>query len=196
MKHFLVIATLFLTLNLHSQTMDTLPYYQIPDYPTEYNGATVTARMIDGLGYRYYWATEGLELKDFQYKPSEDARTMYETLDHLVRLSETIVNAVLQQPNIRPKPEMGYSFEEKRKITLENLKKAADILRNGTSEDLDSMKIVFQRGEKTSEFAFWHHFNGPIADALWHTGQLVVFRRASGNPLNPKVNVFMGKNRN
>ena len=38
----------------------TLPYYQIPDYPSSYNAATVAARTIDGLGFRYYWATEGL----------------------------------------------------------------------------------------------------------------------------------------
>ena len=42
-------------------------------------------------------------------------------------------------------------------------------------------------------FPFWNHLNGPIADALWHSGQIVSNRRASGNPLNSKVNVFIGK---
>lgn len=35
--------------------------------------------------------------------------------------------------------------------------------------------------------------NGPIADALWHVGQVVSFRRSSGNPFNSKVSVFSGK---
>jgi hypothetical protein len=35
--------------------------------------------------------------------------------------------------------------------------------------------------------------NGPIADALWHAGQVVTLRRVSGNPINPKVSVFNGR---
>ena len=34
---------------------------------------------------------------------------------------------------------------------------------------------------------------GPIADALWHVGQVVTFRRSSGNPFNSKASVFTGK---
>ena len=36
---------------------DDLPYYQIPEYPAEFTAETVAARMIDGLGFRYRWAT-------------------------------------------------------------------------------------------------------------------------------------------
>ena len=42
-------------------------------------------------------------------------------------------------------------------------------------------------------FPFWNMINGPISDAIWHSGQVVANRRASGNPINPKVNVFIGK---
>ncbi len=58
-----------------------------------------------------------------------------------------------------------------------------------------SYDIVFETQSGEKKFPFWHTLNGPISDALYHTGQLVVFRRASGNPMNPKVSVFMGKNR-
>jgi len=34
--------------------------------------------------------------------------------------------------------------------------------------------------------------NGPIADALTHVGQVISFRRTSGNPIPKGVNVFMG----
>ena len=175
-----------------------LPYQQIPDAPAEYTNVNVVARMIDGLGYRYYWATEGLRAEDLAFKPSDDARTAAQTLEHLHSLSETILNATNATPNIRPRParpDTTYSFEDERRWTLENLKQASENLRNSSPDAMEDMKIIFKRGEKQSEFPFWNMLNGPIADAIYHTGQIVSFRRSSGNPLNPNVNVFIGKNR-
>ena len=149
--------------------------------------------MIDGLGYRYYWATEGLTAKDLNYKPSEDARTMLETLQHLYGLSLTIVNAPQNKVNIRPMDFTLFSFEELREKTLVNLEKASALTNGKTAEDLKGFKVIFQRGENQSEFPYWNMLNGPIADAIYHTGQLVVFRRASGNPVNAGMNVFIGK---
>ena len=50
-----------------------------------------------------------------------------------------------------------------------------------------------QRGEKQNAVPVWHLFNGPIDDAISHVGQITSFRRSAGNPINPFVNVFMGK---
>lgn len=61
------------------------------------------------------------------------------------------------------------------------------------STDLSEFNIVFKRGERSSEFPFWNQINGPISDALWHCGQVVSFRRASGNPFNSKVSVLQVK---
>ena len=52
-----------------------------------------------------------------------------------------------------------------------------------------SFKIIF--GDKA--YPFWNAINGPIADALWHCGQIVSFRRSSGNPFPKGVSVFTGK---
>lgn len=60
-------------------------------------------------------------------------------------------------------------------------------------EDLVKYKMVFKRESGTRELPFWNEINGPIADALWHVGQVVSLRRSSGNPFNPKVNVLTGK---
>ena len=169
---------------------NTLPYYQIPDYPESYTAGAVAARMVDGLGFRYYWASEGLRDEDLAYKPSEEGRTAGETIDHIYGLSKVIVNATLNQANTAS-DEGEMSFEEKRKRTLENIKKASDILRE--SEDISQYKLIFSRGGNTSEYPFWNNINGPIADALWHCGQVVLLRRASGNPFNSKVSVFNGK---
>ncbi len=184
---FLFSSIIMTTINAQD---NTLPYYQIPDYPESYTAGAVAARMVDGLGFRYYWASEGLRDEDLAYKPSEEGRTAGETIDHIYGLSKVIVNATLNQANTAS-DEGEMSFEEKRKRTLENIKKASDILRE--SEDISQYKLIFSRGENTSEYPFWNNINGPIADALWHCGQVVLLRRASGNPFNSKVSVFNGK---
>jgi hypothetical protein len=173
---------------IQSQTpMKTkLPYYEIPDYLEDYTAGSVAARMLDGLGFRYYWATEGLTEKDLNFKPSDEARTSGETIDHIYGLSKVIVNATLKASN-ESNEVVELIFDEKRKKTLENIKQAADILRS--SNDISQYKLVF--GER--EFPFLNAINGPIADALWHCGQIVLLRRASGNPYNSKASVFTGK---
>lgn len=185
-----ILLNMTFPMNAQTENNEQLPYYQIPDYPEEYNQGTVTARLVDGLGFRYYWATEGLREEDLQFKPSEEARTTRETIDHLYGLSRVIVNSTLKKPNTRvEEPEM--TFDEKRRKTLENIKTAADILR--ASNDLTEYTIVFKRDNNESEFPFWNNINGPIADAIWHCGQVVSFRRSSGNPFNSKASVFQGK---
>lgn len=180
----------FVMIRAQDKNQEQLPYYEIPEHSEEYTAGTVAARVVDGLGFRYYWATEGLRDEDLNFKPSEDARTTKETIDHIYGLSRVIVNSTLNKPNDRAEePEM--TFAEKRKKTLENIKIAADILRK--SEDLSQFTIIFQRGENTSEFPFWNQLNGPIEDAVWHCGQVVTFRRSSGNPYNSKASVFSGK---
>jgi hypothetical protein len=193
MKNTLFIFALLLVSSSIAQDKmeNKLPYHEIPEYPKVYTAGTVAARMVDGLGFRYYWATEGLREEDLAFRPNEDARTTAETLDHLYGLTNVIKNATLKQPNIggQSKPEL--TFEEKRKKTLENIKIAADILR--TSSDLTEFKMIFINSKGTKEYPFWNEINGPIADAIWHCGQVVLLRRSSGNPFNSKVSVLEGK---
>jgi hypothetical protein len=85
------------------------------------------------------------------------------------------------------------SFAETRRETLINLKAASDLLRDKGAGEIESLKVIFQRGDRVQEFPIWHIINGQIADAIYHTGQVVAFRRASGNPMDGRVNVFMGK---
>ncbi len=169
-----------------------LPYYEIPESPEKFTNVNVAARMIDGLGFRYYWATEGLRPEDLDYKPSEDARDTRHTLEHIYGLSNTIVNASKMQAN-DGSPDMEIPFADMRKNTLENFKTASDILKASKKKDLKKMKIIFKRGDSISEYPYWNMINGPIADAIWHCGQVVSFRRASGNPFNGKVSLFTGK---
>lgn len=164
-------------------------YYEIPPAAKEFTPGTVASRMVDGLGFRYYWATFGLTEKDLVFKPNADARTTHETLKHIYDLTTVILNSVIKEPNTGKKvPEM--TFDILRKATLANLEKASKILRG--SKDISEYKIIFGK----TEFPFWNQINGPISDALWHTGQVVSFRRSSGNPFPKGVSVLRGTKRN
>jgi hypothetical protein len=189
----IVLSSLIMTLqtNAQDQSGQVLPFREIPEYPASYAPETVAARMVDGLGYRYYWATEGLREEDLSYKPSEDGRTTLQTVEHIYGLSRTIVNSV--QNLVNTPSEDTLVFTELRKKTLENLQKASEILKAAKPGSMEKYKIIFQRGDNRSEFPFWNMLNGPIEDAVYHTGQVVAFRRASGNPMPAGVRVFTGK---
>jgi hypothetical protein len=181
MNRLILVFIILNTTITMAQSEEKLPYYEIPEYPETYTAGSVAARMVDGLGFRYYWATEGLREEDLVFKPSESGRTTSETIEHLYGLSKFIRNSILNDNKDENKDELN--FEEKRKRTLLNMKIVSDVLRN-TEEpyELDATSVPF-----------WNIINGPIADALWHCGQLVLLRRASGNPFNSKVSLFRGK---
>ena len=195
MKQKLSLISICLTISIHlnAQQNNELPYSEIPEPPEHYTPGGVVSRMIDGLGFRYYWASEGLRDEDLKFRPSDDARSSGETLDHILDLSYVILNSALNKVN-EPQQEQDLSFEQKREMTLNNLEKASRIFRS--AEDLDEFKVIFKGQEKNHEFPLWNQINGPISDAIWHCGQLVSLRRASGNPFNSKVSVFTGKVRN
>ena len=92
----LIISVVLIQSTMNAQEDRELPFAKIPDAPETFNAGGVVSRMVDGLGFRYYWATEGLRPEDLEYRPSEEARTAEETLDHVLGLSEIILNSALQ----------------------------------------------------------------------------------------------------
>ena len=178
------------SLNVSSSAQSKLPYKEIPSYPENYSQSTVISRMIDGLGYRYYWATENLRALDLDFKPDTLARSTFETMEHIYGLSFMILNASKNQVNHRRDP-VQMTAKDLRLATLYNLKSASAAM--ALVENLEELNILFEGSTGRKALPFWHVLNGPLADAIYHTGQMVSFRRTSGNPMNPKVNVFMGK---
>ena len=166
-------------------------YYTIPDTPTTYTATTVAARLVDGLGFRYFWATEGLTEKDLKYKPSAEARTSLETLEHINGLTTILLNSVSKKSTISGAPPEKLSFAQLRVRTLKNIQTASELLKKQEAK-LEDFDMIFERADSKTEFPFWNLINGPISDALWHVGQVVSFRRASGNPLPKGVNVLTG----
>lgn len=178
---------------LSTVNLPEIPYHQIPNYPDKITAGTTIGRTIDGLGYRYYWATKDLTEKDLAFEPGNEGRSTKDVLDHLYGLSDMILNTAKNQPNIRPLGELKMTWEEKRAATLNNIKAASDIFKASSDEAIADMKIIFQRGDNQNAVPIWHLFNGPIDDAISHVGQITSYRRSAGNPINPFVNVFMGK---
>ncbi|HLZ17496.1 MAG TPA: hypothetical protein VKQ08_10670 [Cyclobacteriaceae bacterium] len=186
MKPLIIFLLMVLTSPLFAQDK-SLPYYEIPGYPETFTAGAVASRLIDGLGFRFYWATEGLRSADLSYRPNDEARTSLETIEHIYGLSKMILYSTKQKEKIS-EPNAKLSFAGMRKAVLQNLKAASEKLLVSSDQDLKDFKIMLNG----QEYPFWNQLNGPIADCLWHVGQVVSFRRSSGNPFSGKVEVFTG----
>lgn len=188
-----IIIILFCGLNALGQ--QSLPYSTIPDYPEKYTPGTVAARLVDGLGFRYYWATEGLRPADLEYKPNEDARTSLETLQHIHAMSYNLVNATRKVPSESSKIISDITFDQLRSETLQNFEAASQTLKANNEKGLEDFNLIFKGDDYEVSYPFWNLLNGPIADMLWHVGQVVSFRRSSGNPFNGNISMLTGKAR-
>jgi uncharacterized damage-inducible protein DinB len=175
------------------QTMaQELPFSSIPAAPQDYTAGNSISRMIQGLGFRYHWATEGLRAEDLEYRPTKEAQSTLGTLQHIYSLTKTILNAAKNEASKRPAPSPPENLEALRVATLKDLQQAATLFLNYSKDEIEELNIIFEREGKKSRFPVWNLINGPIADALNHTGQVVSFRRTSGNPIPKGVNVFLG----
>jgi len=62
-------------------------FYQIKEFDKNYSQNAIISRFLHSVGFRYFWATEGLREKDLVYKPSETGINSRETLEHIYGLS-------------------------------------------------------------------------------------------------------------
>jgi hypothetical protein len=180
----IIMIILFAVTSINSQ--EKLPYREIPVMAESYTAQNTVARMIDGLGFRYYWATKGLRAKDLAYQPKGEGRDCQQTVNHLYDLS----NMMLRLTKTDFKQEMEkekMTFAEMRGQTLLNFQAFSDRIQS--SKELSEFTIR-KAGEITVPFL--NIINGPISDAIWHAGQVSSFRRSSGNPINSKANYFSG----
>jgi len=172
--------------------MQQLPYRTIPPIPEAYNAGNMAARVLDGLGFRYYWATEGLDEKALAYRPSVDGRTTFETLQHIADLSEGILYVAQGKVIEGPFDMKGLDLDQLREKTLRNIQTASKLFAK-MEKELDGADMVLRTDKGEVRFPFWNVVNGPISDTLYHTGQIVTFRRSAGNPMQLGVNPFLGR---
>jgi len=172
--------------------MDKLPYFKIPNSPKNYSAGNVISKLLDGLGYRYYWATDGIKDIDLDYKTSEGARNTFEVLIHICDLTEGILK-VAKQEIIRPPFNFKkLTFDQIREKTLYNIETSSNIFKTKNSEELTNVELILETDNSQTKFPLWNVLVGPITDTGYHIGQVVAFRRASGNPMHQNVNAFLG----
>ncbi|MBB6462325.1 hypothetical protein [Flammeovirga kamogawensis] len=165
--------------------MQELPFKAIPPIPEKINGTNIISRMIDGLGFRYYWATNGLTSSNLKFCPVEGSRDMIGLISHIYDLSYG-TNKVLGG-NFKKK-ELS-EFKDLREETLALYWDTSKRLKEMDPDDLENYNYM----GSAQNYPFWYLLNGQIADALTHVGQVVSWRRIDGNPQETGVNVFLGK---
>jgi hypothetical protein len=144
-------------------------FYEIPNYPENVSGTSVLVRLLDGLGFRFRWSTEGLSDEDYTFRPAPDCMSIEELVRHVWRL----VNLVCQSIQLN-KFKKQNDISLVRKSVLEMTHALREALLSMSDEELVAIQI--------RELPFWHIINGPVADALSHVGQINSFRRLAGNP--------------
>jgi hypothetical protein len=154
-------------------------YYRIPTYPDHLSSTSVLTRLLDGLGFRFYWATEGLRTEDYAYRPAEDTMSIEELAIHVWALMNWVSSSALNKPYTKPKN--GAAAREEALVIIHDLRETILAM---SDKDLEKLRI---QGKP-----FWHLINGPFSDALTHTGQINSFRRLAGNPV-AGANVFKGE---
>jgi hypothetical protein len=137
-------------------------------------------RLIDGLGYRFHWATAGLTPGDYAFSPGAGCQTIGALVGHIWGLVNWIhITLTGEGASWRPADPA-----EQRLHALTLLAELRDRLETVDEEALFELHI--------DEHPFWHMLNGPFSDALTHVGQIASFRRLHGNPV-PKHSVFRGQ---
>jgi len=171
--------------------MNELPYRFMPDPPDRATATTVMIRMIDGLAFRYRWATDGLRPQDVDFDPGSGARTPRQLLSHVLWLVNAVCRSVGAAETTGDMDELAArtDLDDVRRETLGRLEAVRVALSAMTDEELGNRTFEIVDGKR---FPVWFILNGPLADALTHVGQINTWRRVTGNP-TPAANVFVGR---
>jgi hypothetical protein len=169
--------------------MPSFDFRSLPPGPAEVSGSAVFVRLVEGLGFRFFWATEGLREGDLSYRPTPESMSIGELAGHVLDLVTWVAVSAGALPDRSAEPPAApRPFAEIRANVLEALDLLRDRLSGMTDDEIAAIRIRSRAGPMP-----WPHLvNGPLADALTHVGQIAVLRRSCGNPV-PKANVFLGR---
>ena len=166
--------------------MSDLPYTKIPDYPEEMSGANIMLRLVDGIGFRYRWATEALEEADLDFQACVSSMDMRELMKHINGLLN-VSEAYITGKDMVPVKDVG--LDERRKETLATIVRIREALTGLDDEYLS--KRMYKPPWRKGEYPIWTLINGPLSDSLTHIGQVASWRRIHNNPIMG-ANVFDG----
>ena len=165
-----------------------LPFEDISKTPTELTATNTILRMVEGLAFRYRWATENLSEEDIKFRPHPTSMSIEEVNSHIFDLVDSTFRVFGGE---KQNKETLNSFQDIRESNLFLLKKLVILLIEMNDSELAEMEKNTSR-----KLPFWYWINGPLADALTHVGQITSWRRISGNPQLKGVNVFIGTSDN
>ena len=161
-----------------------LPFEDISKTPTELTATNILLRVVEGLGFRYRWATENLSEDNIKFRPHPTSMNIEELNAHIFDLINSTFRVFGgEKQNI----DSLNSFQQIRKKSLLILEDLSERLKKMRDEDLVKMEKNTSR-----KLPFWYWVNGPLSDALTHVGQITSWRRIAGNPQLKGVNVFIG----
>ena len=156
-------------------------FRSVAEYPPRQDANGVLIRLIDSLGYRFHWATEGLTTDDYAFSPGGGCMTIGELVGHVWGLVNWVHFSAFGEGSGAPRAE---DPEDQRDQIYGMLFAIRTYARTINEEALFDLRIDGR--------PFWHILNGPLADALTHTGQITAFRRLNGNAV-PKHYVFLAR---
>jgi hypothetical protein len=139
---------------------------------------------VEGLAFRYRWATENLSEENIKFKPHPTSMSIEEVNAHIFDLVDS-TNRVFGGE--KQNKDSLNSFHKLRIKSLNILADLSERLKEMSDEDLSEIEKNTSR-----KLPFWYWINGPLADALTHVGQITSWRRIAGNPQLKGINVFIG----
>ena len=140
-----------------------LPFEDISKTPTELTATNILLRVVEGLGFRYRWATENLSEDNIKFRPHPTSMNIEELNVHIFDLINSTFRVFGgEKQNI----DSLNSFQQIRKKSLFILEDLSERLKKMRDEDLVKMEKNTSR-----KLPFWYWINGPIADALTMWGK-------------------------
>ena len=161
-----------------------LPFEDISKTPVEITATNTLLRLVEGLAFRYRWATENLSEKDIKFRPHPTSMSIEEVNAHIFDLVDSTFTVFGGE---KQNKDSLNSFQQIRKKSLFILQDLSERLKEMSDEDFSEIEKNTSR-----KLPFWYWINGPLADALTHVGQITSWRRIAGNPQLKGVNVFIG----
>ena len=161
-----------------------LPFEDISKTPNDLTDTNTLLRMVEGLAFRYRWATENLSEENIKFKPHPTSMSIEEVNAHIFDLVDS-TNRVFGGE--KQNKDSLNSFHKLRIKSLNILADLSERLKEMSDEDLSEIEKNTSR-----KLPFWYWINGPLADALTHVGQITSWRRIAGNPQLKGINVFIG----
>ncbi len=157
---------------------EQVPFYKIPDAPSQVTAGAIMGRLVDSIGFRFRWATEGMVDLDLPYKPAPDCMTHTELMAHIHDLLVTAAKNAGMLPE-EPLPESASSGQMTSRV-LDVCARLSSLFKSMSESDLAARTP-----------GLWTMINGPLADCLTHIGQILSWRRLAGAPPAP-ADLFRG----